>query len=66
MNIVFMTGNEEYDKEFVASAREEGLINLAGYRTLGGMRASLYNAVPEEAVDMLIDFMERFKKSKQG
>ena len=66
MNVIFFTGNEEWDKEFVAGAKAEGMINLKGYRTLGGMRASLYNAVPEEGVDALIDYMERFKNSKQG
>lgn len=66
MNVVFVTGDEAMDKEFIAEAKKEGLINLAGHRVLGGMRASLYNAVPEEAVDALIDFMERFKNKKQG
>lgn len=61
MNAVFVTGDEALDKEFIAKAREEGLINLAGHRALGGMRASLYNAVPLEGVEALIDFMERFK-----
>ena len=63
MNVVFVTGDEDLDKRFIAEAREEGLINLGGHRTLGGMRASLYNAVPEEAVDALIEFMEKFRKS---
>ena len=66
MNVVFLTGDEALDKEFIASAREEGLYNLAGHRVMGGMRASIYNAMPEEGVDKLIDFMERFKRSKQG
>ena len=66
MNVVFVTGDEALDKEFIAEAKKEGLINLAGHRVLGGMRASLYNAVPEEAVDALIEFMERFKNKKQG
>lgn len=62
MNVVFVTGNEEMDKEFVAAARLEGMTNLNGHRSIGGMRASIYNAMPEEGVDKLIDFMKRFKE----
>lgn len=66
MNAIFFTGDEELDKEFVEQARAENMINLKGYRTLGGMRASLYNAVPFEAVEALVAFMEKFKQSKKG
>ena len=65
MNIVFVTGNEELDKKFIAEARAEGMINLAGHKTAGGMRASTYNAVPLEGVEALIDFMERFKNANK-
>ncbi len=65
MNITFVTGDAELDKKFVAEARAEGMINLAGHKTAGGMRASTYNAVPLEAVEALIDFMERFKKANK-
>ena len=62
MNVVFVTGDEALDKEFVAAAREEGMTNLNGHRSVGGMRASIYNAMPEEGVDKLIDFMKRFEE----
>ena len=63
MNVVFVTGDEALDKEFVAAAREEGMTNLNGHRSIGGMRASIYNAMPEEGVDKLIDFMKRFAEA---
>ena len=61
MNVVFVTGDPDLDKKFVAEAREEGLINLAGHRSIGGMRASIYNAMPEEGIDCLIEFMKKFE-----
>jgi phosphoserine aminotransferase len=61
MNVVFVTGSEELDKKFVAEAKTEGLVQLNGHRSIGGMRASIYNAMPEEGVDKLIDFMKRFE-----
>ena len=63
MNVVFVTGDEALDKAFVAQAKERGLINLKGHKVLGGLRASLYNAMPEEGVDTLIEFMEEFRKA---
>jgi len=63
MNVVFVTGDEALDKAFVAQAKERGLINLKGHKVLGGLRASLYNAMPEEGVDALIEFMEEFRKA---
>ena len=63
MNIVFVTGDEELDKKFVAEAKAEGLVQLNGHRSIGGMRASVYNAMPEEGVDKLIDFMKRFEEA---
>lgn len=62
MNVVFVTGNPDLDKEFIARAREQGMINLAGHRSLGGMRASIYNAMPKEGVEKLIEFMKEFEK----
>jgi phosphoserine aminotransferase len=62
MNVVFVTGDEELDKKFVAEAKGEGLVQLNGHRSIGGMRASIYNAMPEEGVDKLIDFMKRFEE----
>jgi phosphoserine aminotransferase len=62
MNIPFTLGDSELDKPFLAQAQEAGLLNLKGHRSVGGMRASLYNAVPEQAVDSLIDFMRDFEQ----
>lgn len=62
MNVVFVTGDEALDKKFAAEAKAEGLVNLGGHRTVGGMRASIYNAMPEEGVDALIAFMNKFEK----
>lgn len=65
MNVVFITGNEELDKKFVADAKAEGLLNLGGHRSIGGMRASIYNAMPEEGVDKLIEFMKKFEEENK-
>ncbi|MDR3296576.1 MAG: 3-phosphoserine/phosphohydroxythreonine transaminase [Clostridiales Family XIII bacterium] len=65
MNAVFVTGDAETDKRFVAGAREEGLLDLNGHRSVGGMRASIYNAMPPEGVDALIAFMEKFEKKEK-
>ena len=63
MNIPFVTGDEELDKKFVKAAEEKGFVNLKGHRTVGGMRASIYNAMPVEGVEKLIDFMKDFEKN---
>ncbi len=60
MNVVFVTGNADLDKKFVAEAKAEGLVNLGGHRSIGGMRASIYNAMPMEGVDRLLEFMKKF------
>ncbi len=65
MNVVFVTGDDALDKKFETEAKKKGLVNLAGHRTIGGMRASIYNAMPEEGVDKLIEFMEEFRKANQ-
>ncbi len=62
MNVVFVTGDAELDKKFVAEAKEHGLVNLNGHRSIGGMRASIYNAMPIEGVETLIAFMKEFEK----
>ena len=62
MNVPFVTGNEELDAKFVAEAKAAGLVNLKGHRTVGGMRASIYNAMPIEGVQKLVDFMADFEK----
>ena len=65
MNVVFVTGNAELDKKFVAQAKEKGLVNLAGHRSIGGMRASIYNAMPKEGVEALIQFLKEFEEENK-
>lgn len=62
MNIPFTLADERLDSDFIVQAEQANLLNLKGHRSVGGMRASIYNAVPEEAVDVLIDFMRTFEK----
>ena len=62
MNIPFVTGNEEMDAKFVKAATENGFVNLKGHRTVGGMRASIYNAMPIEGVEKLVAFMKKFEE----
>ena len=61
MNVTFVTGNEETDGRFVKEAAAKGLVNLKGHRTVGGMRASIYNAMPVEGVESLVAFMKEFE-----
>ena len=61
MNVPFVTGDEELDKKFVKEATEAGFINIKGHRTVGGMRASIYNAMPVEGVEKLVEFMKKFE-----
>ncbi len=61
MNVPFVTGSDELDKKFVAESSKAGLINLKGHRTVGGMRASIYNAMPIEGVEALVAFMKEFE-----
>ncbi len=60
MNVTFVTGNADLDKKFAAQASEQGLKNLKGHRSVGGMRASIYNAMPYEGVEKLVAFMKEF------
>ncbi len=62
MNIPFTLGNSDLDGDFIEQAAEKGLVTLKGHRSVGGMRASIYNAMPEEGVDALIEFMAEFEK----
>ena len=62
MNIPFILTRDDLDKQFIQSAEEEGLFNLKGHRTVGGMRASVYNAMPIEGIKKLITFMDYFAK----
>ena len=61
MNVTFRTGNADTDAEFVKFSLERGLRNLKGHRVAGGMRASLYNAMPEEGVLRLVETMKEFE-----
>ena len=63
MNVTFVTGDPDLDKEFVAEAAKQGFVNIAGHRSVGGMRASIYNAMPMEGVKKLVDFMAAFEKA---
>ena len=62
MNVPFVTGDAELDAKFVAEAKAAGFENLKGHRTVGGMRASIYNAMPIEGVEALVEFMKKFEK----
>ncbi len=63
MNVPFVTGNEELDAKFVKESAAAGFVNLKGHRSVGGMRASIYNAMPVEGVEKLVDFMKEFEKN---
>lgn len=61
MNVPFVTGNAELDAKFVKEAKAAGLENLKGHRSVGGMRASIYNAMPVAGVEKLVEFMKKFE-----
>ena len=61
MNVPFVTGDAELDAKFVKEAAAAGFVNLKGHRTVGGMRASIYNAMPVEGVEALVEFMKKFE-----
>ena len=65
MNVVFVTGDEALDKKFIAEAKERGFVNIGGHRSIGGMRASIYNAMPLEGVEALVEFMKEFEKNNK-
>ena len=62
MNVPFVTGSEELDKKFIEEAKNAGLVQLKGHRSVGGMRASIYNAMPIEGVKVLVEFMKKFEQ----
>lgn len=62
MNVPFVTGDKDMDAEFVKEAKAAGFVNLKGHRTVGGMRASIYNAMPKEGVEALVAFMKKFEE----
>lgn len=62
MNVPFVTGDKDLDAKFVEEAAKNGLVNLKGHRSVGGMRASIYNAMPKEGVEKLVAFMKKFEE----
>ena len=62
MNVTFVTGDADLDKKFASEAGKAGLKNLKGHRSVGGMRASIYNAMPVEGVEKLVEFMSNYEK----
>lgn len=65
MNVPFVTGNQELDARFVKAADAAGFVNLKGHRSVGGMRASIYNAMPKEGVEALVTFMKKFEEENK-
>ena len=65
MNVTFVTGSDETDEKFIKEASKNGLVNLKGHRSVGGMRASLYNAMPVEGVEKLVAFMKKFESENK-
>ena len=65
MNVPFVTGDEELDAKFVKAAKEAGFVNIKGHRSVGGMRASIYNAMPTEGVIALVEFMKKFEEENK-
>jgi phosphoserine aminotransferase len=65
MNVDFVTGDKDLDAKFVAEATAQGFVNLKGHRSVGGMRASIYNAMPVEGVKKLVEFMDRYEKASR-
>jgi len=63
MNVPFVTGDADLDAKFVKEAKEAGFENLKGHRSVGGMRASIYNAMPKEGVEKLVEFMKKFEEA---
>ena len=65
MNVPFVTGSDEMDAKFIKEAAAAGFVNLKGHRSVGGMRASIYNAMPIEGVEKLVEFMEAFEQANK-
>ena len=63
MNVPFVIGDKDMEAKFIAEATEAGFINLKGHKTVGGMRASIYNAMPVEGVEKLVEFMKKFEEA---
>lgn len=65
MNVPFVTGDPDMDAKFVAEATKQGFVNIKGHRTVGGMRASIYNAMPYEGIEKLVNFMKDFEAANK-
>ena len=65
MNVPFVIGDDELEKKFISEAEANGFVNLKGHRTVGGMRASIYNAMPIEGVEKLVEFMAKFEEENK-
>ena len=65
MNVPFVIGDDELEKKFIAEAEANGFVNLKGHRTVGGRRASIYNAMPIEGVEKLVEFMAKFEEENK-
>jgi phosphoserine aminotransferase len=63
MNVVFRLPNAELEKKFLEESKQQGLVNLKGHRSVGGCRASIYNAMPAASVNILADFMTTFQRA---
>lgn len=66
MNAPFVTGDPDLDAQFIKEASAAGFVNLKGHRSVGGMRASIYNAMPMEGVEKLVEFMKKFEEAHQA
>jgi phosphoserine aminotransferase len=64
MNVTFRLPSEDLEKQFVSAATKEGMDGLKGHRSVGGMRASIYNAFPRKGVETLVSFMKEFQRTK--
>jgi phosphoserine aminotransferase len=65
MNATFRTGSDDLDAKFVSESKAAGMANLKGHKQVGGLRASIYNAMPKEGIEYLIDFMKKFEKDNK-
>ena len=65
MNVTFKTSCKELDEKFVAEAKKNNIVNIKGHRSVGGMRASIYNAMPKEGVIALVEFMKKFEEENK-
>ena len=66
MNVPFVTGDADLDAKFIKEATAAGFVNLKGHRSVGGMRASIYNAMPIEGVEKLVAFMKEFEEANKA